>query len=165
MCAAPKTFPLASQSGHLRSCVAPSIRTVQPTAGSGRVSLLRLQSLPHPLQMICQCGSHLRGRSRSFRLHKSDETALQTPAVPKYWQVRHAPSSLRSSRRRTLTALAFSRNARPGLRPGLAQVPVRKDLSATRFARLEPSLRSGSCFLALRFMKVTRPRRCAPREA
>ena len=29
-------------------------------------------------------------------------------------------SPLRGSRRRTLTALAFSRNARPGLRPGLA---------------------------------------------
>ena len=35
--------PLASQSGHLRSCVAPSIRTVQP--GSGLASLLRLHSL------------------------------------------------------------------------------------------------------------------------
>ena len=57
------------------ACLAPSIRTVSPTAGSGLASLLQLQSLPHPLH-------RLRGRSRSFRLRKSVETALQTPAVP-----------------------------------------------------------------------------------
>ena len=45
---------------------------------------------------------------RSFRLRKSDETALQTPAVPKCWQVRHAPSPLRGSRRRTVEKQPFA---------------------------------------------------------
>ena len=77
---------------------------------------------------------------RSFRLRKSDETALQTPAVPKYWQVRHAPSPLRGSRRRTVEKqpFAFRRHRKPaGPASRSAQMQVRKDLSAARFARLE----------------------------
>ena len=91
-----RMFPWHHRADTCAACLAPSIRTVPPTAGSGLVSLLRLQSLPHPLHRF-------RGRSRSFRLRKSVETALQTPAAPKIMAAGAARDRL------TLTALASPR--------------------------------------------------------
>ena len=120
------------------ACLAPSIRTVSPTAGIGLASLLRLHSLsfrytdfaPAPLIPPAQIW-----RDRSTNAGCPNKGRCGTH--PRRW---------RGSRRRTLTALAFSRNARPGLRPGLAPdsalrasrgsnrhfVPVLADLASRR---------------------------------
>ena len=68
---------------------------------------------------------------RSFRLRKSDETALQTPAVPKYWQVRLAIGE------RLQRSPLKDPETPAGPASRSAQMQVRKDLSAARFARLE----------------------------